>query len=1005
MTPLPGIDLSGPRRSHGQAHLIAAEEVDRQHATARGILDRLPGRAVQLLADEVGMGKTYVALAVASALRPPARSCKVAVLVPTQELADKWTEEVHEFNATCVTQPGLTLRPVKPGGSYQVSDLEQLADQAPRRQLAVVRYGAHGLASKQLPNSGERLAAAAWALSLHRRVSTHKQDLRHAYTPEGRPGASQLITAITALQKANRPLIPRPRPGGKNGWAPTQIEGVTGSELWLAAIEAVSQHGARDPRTADALRRLARGALLSQINAFDLVIVDEAHNWVNRANGADPARLAYLHQARHALLLTATPLQLEAGDLPALLGQFTDLGSALRTKPPGELADKLPQVSEQLVNASLAATRFRAVWHALPADASAESAGADVFADDTPTQKAIEELDRANRQLERVLRPWLIRHRHSRAHRRILIGDEFTVQNVGENPQAILDRTALHEAAGLEDDHAELAQLALMRLVSIVLTAEGRTGRTTLAASMTGCYSTITVSKEAAQLRTATSEAAPYLNLIKPHVDVEKKLLAGKPVKLANLHPKVRTTLRVVDDLWQRGEKVLIFCWRVNTAKVVAAAIRQQLRTQISDSRWVGLQSRLSTSPLLAATQDRIIHSLCLAGRITIPYQQLVTRTREETINRLVVDQSRRISPNDLRRLHSQHQAILAAEVIRVKAADESATALLRELIRVETHRKPGSFKVTAPSPEPVLQSLLENPALFTGPIKNQGDRKATGSLAHNLDTYTQRFITTPGDALKRRAMLVAALASATQSTRTLSRLPGINPDHHPDAQALSTAISKPMGAGGHARSMLDRLAELVNELTAIESLTNLDDRLNELRVSQERPPVDEINGATGHDERRRLFARFNSPLFPDVLVCTQIGGEGIDLHQYCRVVIHYDLSFNPSKLEQRTGRCDRIGSRSRKERTDLIVGVPLLAGSYDERIFATLLRRDREQEALIGAGIGGDQDISAIEQDRPDEVMDTADLHRKTRPIPPELIEKLRCDFTIWKARRIEQA
>ena len=33
-----------------------------------------------------------------------------------------------------------------------------------------------------------------------------------------------------------------------------------------------------------------------------------------------------------------------------------------------------------------------------------------------------------------------------------------------------------------------------------------------------------------------------------------------------------------------------------------------------------------------------------------------------------------------------------------------------------------------------------------------------------------------------------------------------------------------------------------------------------------------------------------------------------------------------------------------------------------------------------------------------PDEAIDAADLQQQARPLPPKLIEKLRCDFTIWK-------
>lgn len=99
--------------------------------------------------------------------------------------------------------------------------------------------------------------------------------------------------------------------------------------------------------------------------------------------------------------------------------------------------------------------------------------------------------------------------------------------------------------------------------------------------------------------------------------------------------------------------------------------------------------------------------------------------------------------------------------------------------------------------------------------------------------------------------------------------------------------------------------------------------------------------------------------------MCTEITGEGIDLHRYCRIVIHYDLDFNPAKVEQRTGRCDRIDSKRQREDTSLLVGVPLLAGSYDERIYARLLQRDQTNEALLGGDLSAsDPDADVVDHD-----------------------------------------
>jgi SNF2 family DNA or RNA helicase len=43
------------------------------------------------------------------------------------------------------------------------------------------------------------------------------------------------------------------------------------------------------------------------------------------------------------------------------------------------------------------------------------------------------------------------------------------------------------------------------------------------------------------------------------------------------------------------------------------------------------------------------------------------------------------------------------------------------------------------------------------------------------------------------------------------------------------------------------------------------------------------------------------------VLVCTESGGEGINL-QFCNTMINYDLPWNPMRLEQRIGRIHRLG-------------------------------------------------------------------------------------------------
>lgn len=53
----------------------------------------------------------------------------------------------------------------------------------------------------------------------------------------------------------------------------------------------------------------------------------------------------------------------------------------------------------------------------------------------------------------------------------------------------------------------------------------------------------------------------------------------------------------------------------------------------------------------------------------------------------------------------------------------------------------------------------------------------------------------------------------------------------------------------------------------------------------------------------------FNSPFAPFVLTTTSVGQEGLDFHRYCRRLLHWNLPRNVQDLEQREGRVDRYKS------------------------------------------------------------------------------------------------
>lgn len=67
--------------------------------------------------------------------------------------------------------------------------------------------------------------------------------------------------------------------------------------------------------------------------------------------------------------------------------------------------------------------------------------------------------------------------------------------------------------------------------------------------------------------------------------------------------------------------------------------------------------------------------------------------------------------------------------------------------------------------------------------------------------------------------------------------------------------------------------------------------------------------GTTPLDRREELKRRFNADPAADplrILLCTDAAREGINLQARCSDLVHFDLPWNPARLEQRNGRIDR---------------------------------------------------------------------------------------------------
>ena len=130
-------------------------------------------------------------------------------------------------------------------------------------------------------------------------------------------------------------------------------------------------------------------------------------------------------------------------------------------------------------------------------------------------------------------------------------------------------------------------------------------------------------------------------------------------------------------------------------------------------------------------------------------------------------------------------------------------------------------------------------------------------------------------------------------------------------------------------------------------TLRYLAEKLREAGYSQELmygpTPARDEDCRGGEKSRERIAADFRRGEF-QVLLASEVAGEGLDF-EHCHVLINYDLPWNPMRVEQRIGRCDRIGQTSDKVHIRSIAS----EGTIETRILLRLYERLQVFERALG--------------------------------------------------------
>ena len=122
-----------------------------------------------------------------------------------------------------------------------------------------------------------------------------------------------------------------------------------------------------------------------------------------------------------------------------------------------------------------------------------------------------------------------------------------------------------------------------------------------------------------------------------------------------------------------------------------------------------------------------------------------------------------------------------------------------------------------------------------------------------------------------------------------------------------------------------DRLRELIRQRLRNADAWNPEERLIifteykttldylvqrlEREFGDDRGAIVQLYGGMSDEDRERIKISFNDPASPvQILVATDAASEGLNLQQTARLLVHFEIPWNPSRLEQRNGRIDRHG-------------------------------------------------------------------------------------------------
>jgi Helicase conserved C-terminal domain len=358
--------------------------------------------------------------------------------------------------------------------------------------------------------------------------------------------------------------------------------------------------------------------------------------------------------------------------------------------------------------------------------------------------------------------------------------------------------------------------------------------------------------------------------------------------------------------------------------------------------------------------EENWLARLCDAGGVN----------RREAISKLPESlwaESRTFSAHGTGRRKSYHRAerlhYLACQAIQrhpdvfgLSPSDASAWAIALKALY------PAAASPVTPDAEPdIALSLPDEPTLWS-----EWSARFSGT-PFRLELPGASSACAPAD-LYRRQVLKALIGQSFRLTDTLIDLYFADTLAQPDQSFLTRFIEWLAGSDPSAARVRSVCARWIAHLDLLiqSTLTEAGGSLLEFArrstfeaLNQQTAVVGITGGSKGNP---RAVNQFRMPTFPNVIVCTDTLKEGVNLHLFCDQVVHYGVAWTSGDLEQRVGRVDRFFSqierrlRDAKDKAEpkLKIYYPHILNSLERGQVMRVIDRVRVAERIMDSPLRG---------------------------------------------------